>query len=350
MLKARYHKLTLKFKFLARTSREAMNERETYFLHVWDDDNPGVEGIGECNLFRGLSAEDGPDYETRLQRMCENIDSADCIDAVSDCSSILFGLETAMADFRNGGKRRPFPGKWSKGETSIPINGLVWMGDKATMSQRIKEKLDAGFSCLKLKIGGIDFCQELELLNMVRSAFGEDELQIRLDANGAFAPGEALEKLSRLSEYGIHSIEQPIKAGQWEEMASLCRHSPIDIALDEELIGVSDDAKKERLLDAIKPQYIILKPALSGGFSHAGQWISKAREKGIGWWATSALESNVGLNAIAQWLDGELDTEDAEMRQGLGTGGLYCNNIASPLYLDGDHLRLDPNREWGDIP
>lgn len=350
MLRARYQKYTLHFRFLARTSRESMMHRDTYFLHLWDDLNPEVEGIGECNLFRGLSADDTPDYEQRLRYLCDHIDDRDAVDDVADCSSILFGIETAMADLRNGGSRLPFPGPWSRGETSIPINGLVWMGDKRLMAERIKEKLDAGFTCLKLKIGGIDFNEELELLAMVRSLFSPSDLQVRLDANGAFAVDEALKRLERLAEFDIHSIEQPIKAGQPVEMAELCRRSPIAIALDEELIGVRDKAEKAMLLDMIRPQYIILKPALCGGFSHSSQWIDEAQKRVIGWWATSALESNVGLNAIAQWVSGMIGEADAEMRQGLGTGALYTNNIQSPLTLVGDRLFYAADRRWANVP
>lgn len=350
MLRARFRKYTLHFRFLARTSREKMMWRDTYFLHLWDDDNPQAEGIGECNLFRGLSADDTPDYEERLQRLCDRIGEHDAAGEVADCSSILFGLETALADLRNGGNRQPFPGAWSRGESSIPINGLVWMGDKRQMAERIKEKLDAGFSCLKLKIGGIDFEQEVELLESVRRIFSPADLQVRLDANGAFSPRDALSRLERLAKYAIHSIEQPIKAGQPQAMAEICRRSPIDIALDEELIGVRDDTSKARLLDEICPRYIILKPALCGGFAHSGQWIEAARKRDIGWWATSALESNVGLNALAQWLDSVIEGDDSEMRQGLGTGGLYTNNIESPLSLVGDRLRHDASARWGQIP
>lgn len=350
MLKARFHKHTLHFRFLARTSRESMMKRDTYFLHIWDDANPDVEGIGECNLFRGLSAEDSPDYEARLEWMCRNIADAHAAEKVADSSSILFGLETALSDFANGGGRMPFPCAWARGEAYIPINGLVWMGDKQLMAQRIKEKLEAGFSCLKLKIGGIDFEEEVELLKMVRRMFSPADLQIRLDANGAFSPVNALDRLGRLSIFGIHSIEQPICAGQPAEMARLCKISPIPIALDEDLIGVRSLEQKSRLLDEVRPQYIILKPALCGGFSHADQWIAEAERLSIGWWATSALESNVGLNAIGQWLGAKIGESRPILPQGLGTGALYINNIKSPLRLVGDTLMHDPANIWGSIP
>lgn len=327
-----------------------MVQRTTYFLHLWDDENPQVEGIGECNLFRGLSAEDSPDYEQRLQSFCDEIDSPEAIESVREFSSILFGFETAMADLRNGGHRRPFPCAWSRGEMSLPINGLVWMGDKSTMAVRIREKLEAGFRCLKLKIGGIRFDEELDLLDTVRREFSPSDLQIRLDANGAFPADGALEKLCRLSKYGIHSIEQPIRAGQLPEMAELCRKSPISIALDEELIGVNSQSQKASLLDQIRPQYIILKPALCGGFRHADEWIAEAQRLGIGWWSTSALESNIGLNAIAQWVGSKVGAKGIEMPQGLGTGALYTNNIQSPLTLKGERLVYAAERPWGRVP
>lgn len=350
MLRARYDRYTLHFRFLARTSRESMMQRDTYFLRLWDDQNPDVVGVGECNLFRGLSADDRPDYEQRLQRLCEEVSELPAwYSVVAGYSSIIFGLETALADLRNGGLRQPFPGAWSRGETSIPINGLVWMGDKQLMADRIREKIESGFRCLKLKIGGIDFNEELELLAMIRRMFSPTDLQLRLDANGAFAPAEALDRLNRLAAYHIHSIEQPIRAGQHQAMADLCRMSPIDIALDEELIGVRDASQKARLLDLIRPQYIILKPALCGGFAHSDQWICEAEKRGIGWWATSALESNIGLNALAQWVSHKVG-ESAEMRQGLGTGALYTNNIDSPLTLTGDRLRYNPEARWSAIP
>lgn len=350
MLKARYHRHTLHFNFLAKTSRESMIQRYTYFLHLWDDSHPEVEGIGECNLFRGLSVEDSPDYEVRLQRFCDDVGNPDSIDTVKDCSSILFGFETAMADLRNGGVMQPFPCPWSKGEASIPINGLVWMGDNDLMALRIREKLDAGFKCLKLKIGGINFDEEVDLLRMVRRMFSPSVLQIRLDANGAFSPEDALRRLELLSKYDIHSIEQPIRAGKIDEMAEICRKSPIPIALDEELIGIRDNAQKAWLLSEIRPQYIILKPALCGGFKHADEWIFEAQRLGIGWWSTSALESNVGLNAIAQWIGEKIGENGLEMPQGLGTGALYANNIQSPLRLDGECLKYDSAESWGQIP
>lgn len=321
-----------------------MNDKETYFIKIWDEVNPNVYGIGECALFRGLSADDVPDYETQLKKVCENIANINEED-LSELSSIKFGVETAMADLKNGGKRQIFETPWSNGKTATTINGLIWMGSFDEMYSRIKDKLDAGFKCLKLKIGGIDFEREIELIKFIRTHFCPEVLELRLDANGAFSPTEAQEKLERLSKYAVHSIEQPIKQRQWAEMAELCRVTPIAIALDEELIGISNQKEKRQLLSEIKPQYIILKPALCGGLSGADEWIALAEQAKIGWWATSALESNIGLNAIAQWVS----TYDLEMPQGLGTGQLYENNLLSPLVQERDILRYDINGKW-EIP
>ena len=259
-----------------------------------------------------------------------------------DWSSIRFGVETALLDLKNGGRRKICPGAFYEGKQSIEINGLIWMGDKEAMYSRIEEKLTAGFRCVKLKIGAIDFNSELELLKSIRSRYGKDEIELRVDANGAFLPSEAMFKLDRLSRYDIHSIEQPIRQGQWREMEALCRNTPIPIALDEELIGINDPKLKEQMLDVINPQYIILKPALAGGLSGSAEWIDKAEKRNIGWWITSALESNVGLNAIAQWTA----MLQSSIPQGLGTGQLYKNNIISPLVQKGSTIQYDPSLSW----
>ena len=332
MLKATYRRHILQFKETAITSRSHMNTKETFIVSVTDDERPGITGTGECALFRGLSAEDTPSYERLLETACRNPI------AVPELSSVRFGFETALADLKHGGKGRFVNNSFTAGETSIRINGLIWMGDKRIMKQRIREKLDAGFQCVKLKIGGIDFEDELELLRFIRGEYSADILELRVDANGAFTPSEAMRKLERLAEFRLHSIEQPIRQGQWKVMAGLCRHTPVPIALDEELIGFHDDVEKTRMLDAIRPHYIILKPSLCGGFSEADRWIRLAENRGIGWWATSALESNVGLNAIAQWVS----AYDPVMPQGLGTGALYTNNFPSPLRLEGDRMFFNP--------
>ena len=323
---ARY---TLDFKFEARTSRERMRHKDTYFVRVRRD---GRTAYGECALFRGLSADDTPDYEERLDYYCRNLDRLD----ECPCSSIRFGLETAIFNLDH-----PAADEWT-GCAGIPINGLVWMGDKATMAERIEQKLAEGFKVLKLKIGGIRFDDEVELLDMVRRRFTPDVLEIRLDANGSFSPDNAMQRLSRLARYGIHSIEQPVAAGQHDAMRRLCAESPVPIALDEELIGCTPRKEMDRLLDTIRPAYIILKPALCGGLSGAEQWADAADAAGIPYWFTSALESNIGLDAIARLAL----RRGITMPQGLGTGELYHNNIASPLYREGAHLKHNANIAW----
>lgn len=341
---ARWCRHTLHFRFTAITSRERMTRKDTYYIQLFDPSRPEVTGLGEAALFPGLSPDPLDGYEEMMQRVC-----ADPARFLADTSllgpysSIRMGLETAAADLANGGCGLIHPSPWSRGEISIRINGLVWMGDKETMASRIDSKLSEGFSCIKIKIGGIDFGHELDLLRHIRSL--APSVELRLDANGAFPPGQALERLEALSHFDIHSIEQPIAAGQWDEMARICRLSPIPIALDEELIGLDDTPGQEAMLDAVRPAYIILKPTLCGGFAGADRWINLARERGIGWWATSALESNVGLNAIAQWVA----THPSSLPQGLGTGQLFTDNIPSPLRLVADRLSLDPDTAW-DIP
>lgn len=317
-----------------------MRVKETFFVKVWDDAAPDVYGVGECALFRGLSHDDTPDYESVLAQTCRYIHLVNVADL--PYSSMRFGFETALLDLAKGGGCRLADTPWSRGESSIKINGLVWMGNHDEMLGRIKSKVLAGFRCLKLKIGGIGFDEELDLIKRIRDRFTVGELELRLDANEAFLPDEAESKLDRLAYYGIHSIEQPIKRGQWELMADLAKNSPIPIALDEELIGCCDDRHKLELLRAIKPRYIILKPSLCGGFADSDRWISFAESMGIGWWATSALESNVGLNAIAQWVS----KYPLSMPQGLGTGMLYRNNIPSPLRQCDDSIEIAANGGW----
>jgi L-alanine-DL-glutamate epimerase-like enolase superfamily enzyme len=262
--------------------------------------------------------------------------------ALPSLPGIQFALETALQDLRGGGKSVLHPSDFTEGKSGILTNGLIWMGKKAYMLEQIRKKMESGFRVLKMKVGALDFSEETEVLKWIRSEYASEDLEIRLDANGAWEPAEAREKLKTLAGFGIHSIEQPIAAGRAEAMAELCREKIIDIALDEELIGISVSEQRERLLEQIKPQYIILKPGLLGGVSAAEDWIWHTGEKKIGWWITSALESNIGLNAIAQWTAqlGQI------MPQGLGTGSLYSNNIASPLQMDGERLWYRPNRKW----
>lgn len=322
----------LDFRFLARTSRDSMRVKDTYFIRLVDNENNRV-GLGECALFKGLSKEDSPQYESELIRSCRNPE----FDKMN--SSIRFGFESALYDMGDLEDN-----DFTRGEAGIPINGLIWMGDKYTMLQRIDEKLKGGFHVLKLKIGGIDFDQELELLGYIRCRFSADELQLRLDANGSFKADEALNRLETLSKYSIHSIEQPIKPMQWEAMSRICRESPIPIALDEELIGVHSQCEIREMLTALNPRYIIMKPSLCGGLSGADCWIDEAEKLGIGWWATSALESNIGLEAIARWLVRRCGTANMQLPQGLGTGQLYHNNTQSPLELRGDRLYFNPDK------
>lgn len=325
-MQAAWAKYRLDFRFLARTSRESMRVKDTYFIKLTD--NNGRTAYGECALFRGLSADDMPDYEVQLGHYCRHLEQ------VSSCpySSIRFGIETAMANLgHNAGDA------WHSGNIRIPINGLIWIGDKQEMSRRIDEKLAAGFNVLKLKIGSIGFDDELDLLRMIRNRYSCDTLELRLDANGAFLPDDALKKLNRLSLFGIHSIEQPVRAGQHELMHRLCRTSPIPIALDEELIGGDPS-----ILASISPAYIILKPALCGGLSGAEAWAEAAERLGIGYWFTSALESNIGLDAIA----GLATKRGIGIPQGLGTGQLYHNNIEGPIFLHGSSLCYNPDKQW----
>lgn len=331
------------FKKPSGTSRGILTSKKIWLLKVWNEESPEVFGLGECALFRGLSAEDRPGYENVLQSLTPNLPPLpELFERLRDFPSILFGLETALADLKNGGKRIIYPSTFSEGKSSIRINGLIWMGTKAEMQKQIQDKIEQGFSCIKLKIGAIDFDAERDLLKTIRQEFDAGTIELRVDANGAFSPADALRKLEALSKLNIHSIEQPIKAGQWQEMAQLCANTPLPIALDEELIGINDLSQKRLLLETIRPQYIILKPSLHGGFAGSEEWIKLANEQHIDWWATSALESNIGLNAIAQWCA----TQKNEMPQGLGTGQLYTNNFESPLSLTGENLFYDHQKVW----
>ena len=340
-MKAAYAPYRLIFKAPAGTSRGILLHKDTYFLKVWDESNPEVYGLGECALFKGLSREDTPLYESKLREMCQNIGLGKSTD-LSEYSSLQFGLETALCDLSNGGRRVVVDTPFVHGETTIPINGLVWMGSFDEMSARIEEKLSAGFTTIKLKIGAIDFESELELIRLLRGRFSSETLTIRVDANGGFSPEEALPKLNRLAAYGIHSCEQPIKPNQWAEMRKICAESPIHIALDEELIGITDPMQMFMLLREIAPQYLIIKPSLMGGFAGAQEWLKMAKMTNTGAWFTSALESNVGLNAIAQ----VVAKFNPLIPQGLGTGALYTNNIESPLYQKADYLAYNPEGKW----
>lgn len=325
----------LHFKQPAGTSRGVYTTRKIWLLTVEHD---GRTAIGECAPLPQLSCDDIPDYEAVLRRFCDIIEATGSIpyDEMRNYPSMLFGVETALAQLsRTDGLLYDTP--FSHGEEGIPINGLVWMGTHDEMLSRLKEKLALGFRCVKLKIGAIDFAKELDLIQHIRKHFIREEVELRVDANGGFTPDVALERLQELARYNIHSIEQPIMAHQWSEMAQLCQLSPLPIALDEELIGVNSTDEKIRLLDTIKPQYIILKPSLHGGVAGTREWIALANERGIGSWITSALESNIGLNAIAQ-LAANIYGSKITMPQGLGTGMLFTDNIPMPLEIRNDCL------------
>ena len=337
-MKANYKNIDLHFKFPAGTSRGVLMHKPSSFLILEKD---GVIGIGECSTIPGLSIDPIESYEQKLVELSKLLNTGvdpQKID-LSVYPSIAFGLETALFDLNSGGKRSMFQSDFSGGNAGIPINGLVWMGDREFMQKQIIEKITAGYRCIKLKVGALDFETELEIIAGIRQQFSPDDIELRLDANGGFTVSDALTKLERLSTFYIHSIEQPIKACQWEAMAEICQKSTIPIVLDEELIGISPD---EELLKTIHPAYIILKPSFLGGFKVSEEWIQMAEKHKIGWWITSALEANIGLNAIAQWTA----TLGSKLSQGLGTGQLYHNNIPSPLEIRDAKLFYNSNNNW----
>lgn len=328
---AKYFRYLLQFKRPSGTSRGVLYEKETFILEISEKEK---KGIGECAIFRGLSFDDRPDYEERLQWLCENIheEREFLQEELKEFPSIWFGYEQAVLNLQYG-DHLYFPSEFTEGTSPIIINGLIWMGDIGYMEEQIQDKLNKGFHCIKLKIG-VNWKSEHEILQKLRTKFSKEKLELRVDANGGFTTDEAKIVLQQLADLQIHSIEQPIKAGNWKDMAVLCSKTPTPIALDEELIGITELAEKEKLLETISPQYIILKPSLVGGFTGSDEWISLAEKQGIGWWITSALESNIGLNAIAQYTY----TKGSKMPQGLGTGGLFTNNFGSQLDLQGEEL------------
>ena len=340
-MKATYKKYLLNFKRPSGTSRGILTEKETWFLLLEEN---GKTGIGECGILRSLSVDDRPDYEEKLNWVCENIHLGkdQLLDELIHFPSIQFGVETAFLSLVSKTPFDLFPSEFTEGTKSMQINGLVWMGEEDFMKSQIEEKLAEGFTCIKLKIGAIDFKRELELLRFIRQNFTADQIEIRVDANGAFKPDDALEKMEQLAKFELHSIEQPIKANQVSRMRLLCDNPPFPIALDEELIGVYGVENKQELLEKIKPQYIILKPSLVGGFSGTIEWISVAEKLNIGWWITSALESNVGLNAITQFTY----TLKSSLPQGLGTGSLYTNNFDCPLEINRGQIQYNPSKKW----
>jgi o-succinylbenzoate synthase len=340
-MKATCKKYILEFKRPSGTSRGVMTQKETWFIILEKD---ARTGIGECGILRGLSMDDVPGYEEKLKWTCQNIHLGKNVlwEALTDYPSIQFGLEQAFLSLNSKDIFELFPSEFTKGTRVIPINGLVWMGDEAFMHQQIEQKLAEGFRCIKMKIGAIDFERELAILASIRKTYEQNQIELRVDANGAFSPSNAMEKLRLLAPYDIHSIEQPIKAGQTAAMKKLCSSSPIPIALDEELIWITKVTNKEELLLTINPQYIILKPSLIGGFKGSEEWIAIADRLNIKWWVTSALESNIGLNAIAQWTY----TLQNKLPQGLGTGSLYTNNFQSPLSVENGHIGYAKNINW----
>jgi o-succinylbenzoate synthase len=346
-LNAHFYKHTLNFRFDAGTSRGVLKKKDSYFIKIYDSQSPETFGIGEAGPLFGLSL----DFETaeiKLKLICDLIngkglevaDLESIIESLDSFSSVKFALETALLNFKSKQTGLVFNNSFFEKSGPIAINGLIWMGDLDFMQSQIKEKINEGYSTIKLKIGAIDFEEELRLIKGIRSQFSENEMCIRVDANGAFSLADVEQKLHLLSDLQIHSIEQPIKAGQHEAMARLCEKNILPIALDEELIPNYD--RKEALLNEIKPQFIILKPSLMGGLSGSKDWINTAENLNIDWWMTSALESNVGLNAICQFC--------AEFKnplpQGLGTGKIYTNNFESPLIIQKGEIFYDKTKDW----
>lgn len=344
MIAARWIEHTLQPRFELGTSKGAINARTVWYLLAWDTERPEVVGIGEAALFPGHSKEFPADVKTKLIELCADTHdwqrrlTTDLVDV----PSVRFAVEQCLRDLEVSGTKQLFPSPFLLGHQHIPINGLVWMGDKATMKQRIREQIEKGFTTVKMKIGAIGIDDELDLLRSVRKEFGPDDITLRVDANGAFGPRDAMNVLNRLADMQVHSIEQPVHAGLYELMAELCEHSPVPIALDEDLIGLNTRDAKVDLLDNVKPQYIVIKPSLVGGWAATQEWIDLAKARGIGWWITSALESSIGLNAIAQFTA----TLGVDMPQGLGTGSVYANNIASPLIAEHGMLRYRPEVAW----
>lgn len=340
-MKATYHKYLLDFKRPSGTSRGVLTQKETWFIVLEEN---GKKGIGECGILRGLSIDDRDDYEEKLIWTCQNIHLGEekLWRELIEFPSIQFGIEMAFQSLNSENPFVLFPSDFTNSSKSIVINGLVWMGDEQYMKDQIEEKLAQGFTCIKLKIGAIDFQKELDLLRFIRQNFDAKTIEIRVDANGAFSENLALSKLNQLAGYELHSIEQPIEKNHTDTMSELCKITPIPIALDEELIGVFSLEEKEQLLQKVKPQYIILKPSFIGGFRGTKQWIDLAEKYNIGWWITSALESNVGLNAIAQFTF----LQNNEMPQGLGTGSLYTNNFDCPLEVSNGQLWYRNNLSW----
>lgn len=346
-MKANFFPYQLQFQKPSGTSRGILTHKKIWIIKLWNEENPHIVGLGECNPLVGLSIDDRPDFEEKLREFCKAVNSAGATTAelegtILNFPSIRFAFESALKDLETGGKRILFDNPFSRGEQGIRINGLVWMDDAQSMKKSIAQKITQGYTCIKLKIGAIDFEQELALIKEIRRNFSASEIEIRVDANGAFTAKEVASKLDKLAALKLHSIEQPIRQGQATVMAKLCKNTPLPIALDEELIMHTSRTEKAQLLQFIQPQYIILKPSLIGGWKASQEWINIAEQQNTGWWITSALESNIGLNAIAQWTY-ELKST---MPQGLGTGQLYTNNFESPMEIKGEQLIFNANKKW----
>jgi o-succinylbenzoate synthase len=349
-LRVSYFKKVFNFNFKARTSRGLMKDKTSWFVRIWNDADPKIFGLGECGPLPGLSIDATPDFEDKLRETIDKFNQAthdgqQSIDILigsvpKDLPAIIFGFETAFLDLINGGKRIIYKNKFLEGHR-IPINGLIWMGDMDFMMGQISIKIYDGFKCIKLKVGGLDFDRECDILQYIRKRYFRENISIRLDANGAFKLDDALYKLEQLSKYNIHSIEQPIKPGL-DEMEELCRKSPIPIALDEELINKNSYEEKLKLLERLKPKYIILKPMLHGGLSGCVEWITIAESLQIGWWITSALESSIGLNAICQFTANYA----TDRPHGLGTGMIYDDNFASPLEVKQGFIFHNQKQAW----
>jgi O-succinylbenzoate synthase len=337
-----WKKYILDFKRPSGTSRGVLLSKPSWYL-IAEDDSFAMPALGECSIIEGLSPDDLTGFEEKLNAVCAALKSNTPLPDLMLFPAIKFGVETLLSDIAVKGTKRFYDDDFVSGKAGMRINGLIWMGEPKFMQMQINEKVAAGFGCIKMKIGAIDFEKELDMLRWIRKEYSENELELRVDANGAFGAEHALEKLKRLSDFKLHSIEQPIKPKQWETMAALCEQSPLAIALDEELIGVNPSNFGNQLLDSTKPPYIILKPSLLGGLSEAQKWLDLAEQKNIGWWMTSALESNVGLNAIAQFTY----DQNVKMPQGLGTGSLYTNNVESPLYIEAEFIHHNyQQKQW----
>ncbi|MHC1777071.1 MAG: o-succinylbenzoate synthase [Lentimicrobium sp.] len=344
MLHTTFKKYALHFRKPAGTSRGILLSKDSYFIILTDDDTPDIQGVGECSIIRGLSPDDRPGLDDKISDVCRDISvfEDDRQHSLGDWPAIRTGIEMAFTDLKTGGTRILFPSGFTAGTASIPNHGLIWMGKPDEMLGQIEKKINEGYRVIKMKIGALNFDEELNLIRTIRNHYPAKDISIRLDANGAFSPDEALPNLEKLARFDIHSIEQPILQGHFKSMADICRHSPITVALDEELTGVYKPEVRRKLLESIRPHYLVLKPSLLGGFRASEEWIELAGKLKIGWWINSALESNIGLNAIAQWTA----TMNNPMVQGLGTGSLFANNFPSPLLAKEATLQYNPHFQW----